>query len=367
MSRPVRVGIFVLGALSILAVGIFLIGRAQGLFSSGYILNATFVNVSGLQNGAQVRVGGINEGTVKVIKLPTRPDEKVTVVMQLAKLTRNVIKKDSVGSIRSEGLVGAQYVEISFGSNDAPSVQDGDTIASEPPIDFSDILKKTNTILDSTSSMTGNLNTVAENLSQITSKINDGRGSLGQLVNDKQMYKQLNETTTQAAAGATAFKDNMQALQHNFLLRGYFKKRGYADSDDMTAHAIDALPPGSYAKKFSYDATKIFDKDDSAKLKSEKTLEDAGRYLESNKFGAAVVVAYTGARGDSAQDMTLTEARSMVVRDYLVKHFKIQDDARLRTLGLGKNGTDVTQGDGGIDVVIYPVGTGLPEAKVSDK
>src|SRR5690242_3458040 len=124
MSRPVRLGAFVLGALTILAVGIFLIGRTQGLFSSGYILKAAFVNVSGLQNGAQVRVGGINEGTVKVINLPTRPDEKVMVVMQMQKATRNVLKKDSVGSIHSEGLVGAQYVEISFGSPNAPSVQD---------------------------------------------------------------------------------------------------------------------------------------------------------------------------------------------------------------------------------------------------
>ncbi len=363
MPRTVRLGIFMLGALSVLAVGIFLIGREQGLFRSGYTLKAEFVNVSGLQNGAPVRVGGINEGAVKVITLPTTPDQKVIVVMQLAKSTRQVIKKDSVGAIHSEGLVGAEYVEISFGSPEAPPVKDGDTIGSEPPIDFSDILKKTNAILDSTGSLTSNLNTVAENLSSITTKINEGKGSIGALVNDKDVYKQINATTTQAEAGAAAFKDNMQALQHNFLLRGYFNKRGYNDSTDLTAHEIDSLPQGSYTRKFTYDAKQIFDKGESAKLKSPKTLDDAGKFLESNKFGMAVVVAYTGLKGDSEKDKTLTEARGMVVREYLVKNFKIQDDTQVKTMGMGKNTPEGMEGDDGVEILVYPAGANVSYAK----
>jgi phospholipid/cholesterol/gamma-HCH transport system substrate-binding protein len=366
MSRTVRLGMFILGALSILAVGIFLIGREQGLFMSGYTLKAAFTNVSGLQNGAPVRVGGIIEGSVRTIKLPTNPNQKVIVVMQLAKATRQVIKKDSVGAIHSEGLVGAEYVEISFGSEDAPPVKDGDTIGSEPPIDFSDLLKKTNAILDSTGSLTTNMNLVAENLGSITTKIKGGQGSLGALVNDKSMYKELYATTTQAQAGAAAFKDNMQALQHNFLLRGYFNKRGYSDSEDLTAHEIDSLPQGSYTKKFSYDAKQIFDKGETAKLKSAKAMDEAGRFLEANKFSMAVVVAYTGATGDSERDKTLTEARSMVVRDYLVKNFKIMDDTLVKTMGLGKNTPEGMESDGGIEILIFPSGSNIPYATNPD-
>src|SRR6266446_7517940 len=119
MSREFRLGLFIVSTLLILAAGIFLIGDKQLLFSSTYRLQAYFQNVGGLNEGAVVRVGGIQEGTVKRLILPNRPDQKVTVIMDLHKGTHNIIKKDSVASIKSEGLLGDKYVEISFGSGDA--------------------------------------------------------------------------------------------------------------------------------------------------------------------------------------------------------------------------------------------------------
>lgn len=366
MSRTVRLGMFILGALTVLAIGIFLIGRARGLFRFGYTLKAQFENVSGLQNGAEVRVGGIGEGTVKLIQLPTRQGEKVTVTMELANATRRVIKKDSVAAIRTEGMVGAKYVEISFGSQDSPEVRNGDTIQGEPPIEFADLLKKANTILDSTDVLTSHLADAAVNLDAISAKINGGKGSLGQLVNDKQMYQELNTTTAQAAAGAKAFKDDMTALQHNFFLRGFFKKRGYNDAENLSAHEVSSLPDAPYGKIFSYDAHQLFDHPDSAKLKSENQLNEAGQFLQSQRFGTAVVVAYTGLKGDSARDKTLSEARSMVVRDYLVKHFRIANDTELKTMGVGKDAPPGGDSDGGIEILVYPAETGAPNAAASD-
>ena len=58
---------------------------------------------------------------------------------------------------------------------------------------------------------------------------------MGALINDKTVYRE-------ASAGATAFPDDMEALKHNFLLRGFFKKRGYEDSEELTKHAIAQLP-----------------------------------------------------------------------------------------------------------------------------
>jgi outer membrane protein OmpA-like peptidoglycan-associated protein len=263
-------------------------------------------------------------------------------------------------------MVGAKFVEISFGSAEAPPVQDGDTIEGEPPVDFSDLLKKTSNILDSTQSTTGSLSSAADNLNSISAKINRGQGTLGAMVNDKQMYNQLNATTAQAEAGAAAFKDNMQALQHNFLLRGFFNKRGYNDSAELTAHAVDSLPQEPYIKRFSYSAQQLFDKPDTARLKSPKILNEAGNYLQSTKFGSAVVVAYTGGKGDSERDKTLTEARSMMVRDYLVKNFSIVNDTLLKTMGVGKDAAEGGTSDGGVEILIFPAGSGVPYAKNPD-
>ncbi len=117
-------------------------------------------------------------------------------------------------------------------------------------------------------------------------------------MNDKQLYNNLEQTTTtlhatmlQAQAGVTDFQENMEALKHNFLLSGYFKKRGYEDSADLGANRIGGLPQGTPLKEFTYTAKQLFDGRDSAKLKNQKTLKAAGDFLAQNQFGVAVVVA----------------------------------------------------------------------------
>ncbi|HYM08379.1 MAG TPA: MlaD family protein [Terriglobales bacterium] len=350
MSRAFRLGIFIVAALALLGTGIFLIGNRQFLFTPTYGLKAQFDNASGLAGGADVRVGGIRMGTVQQIQLPSRPDEKVTVVMDVVKSTRDIIKKDSVAFIKTEGLLGSKYVEISFGSDEAPRVGNGDTIAGEPPLDISDLIKKTNDILDATKDTTSNLKA-------ISGDINDGKGTLGALVHDRQVYKQLSATAAQAEAGAASFHENMQALKQNWFFRGFFNKRGYKDAAELTRNSIAELPPEAAVKKFTYDAGRLFGEEDSAKLKKAKNLNEAGRYLEGNRFGLAVVVAYSGMKGDAQKDLLLSEARAMAVRQYLAENFRM-DDTRVKTLGLGKSG----EREAGLEILVYPQGAKVPRA-----
>lgn len=344
MSKAFRLGLFIVTTLLIFGFAVFWIGSKQFLFHSTYRLQAEFQNVAGLADGAAVRVGGIHEGTVRRIDLPPRPDQKVRVVMDLHQRTRAVIKKDSVAAIKAEGLVGDKYVEISFGSNGSPMVNDGDVIHSEPPLDVADLVKKANQLLDSAGGAVQELDATVSNLNSISGKINRGSGTVGALVNDRTLYKNVTE-------GLTAFQEDMQALKHNFLLRGFFKKRGYEDEADLTKDAIAKLPTTSAARKFMYDGEKIFDKSDTAKLKKPKPLNEAGQYLEANPFGLAVVAVSADMKGDSDKDRALTQARAMVVREYLVQHFKV-DDKRIKTIGLGKS-PDVNEGSR-VEVIVYP-------------
>jgi len=336
----------------IFAGAIFLIGSKKYLFSSTYRLNAQFPNVAGLAEGAEVRVGGLRKGTVKHIALPNRSDGKVTVLMDLQRSTRDVVKKDSVASISAEGLVGDKYVEISFGSNGAEKVRNGDTIGSQAPLDMSDVVKKADALLESAKGAVDNLDATAGNLKSISSKIDQGRGTAGALVNDKALYQHVNE-------GVTAFQEDMEALKHNFLVRGFFKKRGYEDAADVTKHAIAQLPAGSPAKSFTYDAGKLFDKPDSAKLKNQKMLSEAGKFLEQENFGLAVVAGYAGMKGDSEKNRVLSEARAMVVREYLVENFKL-NDTRIKTMGIGKS--NESEDAGKIEVMVYPPGANVARA-----
>jgi len=370
MSRAARLGAFIIATLAILAAGIFIIGNKQYLFSSTYQLKTQFDNVVGLDAGGDVRVGGVHSGTVRNIVLPHKPGEKVTVIMDLGKSTHEIIKQDSVASIETEGLLGNQYMAISFGSAGTADVQDGDIIASQAPLEMSDLLKKTSGILDSSQQAIENATRATANLQSISAKIDKGQGTVGALVNDKQLYSNLEQTSSamrdtmvQAQAGVTDFQENMEAMKHNFFLRGYFKTRGYEDSAELARNAIERLPQGTPIKEFTYPAKQLFDKHDSAKLKNQKSLNAGGEFLVNNQFGVAVVVVSAGMEGDTQKDLVLTEARAMVVREYLVEHFAF-DDSQLKTLGMGKQTDAISDaGWGTVRILIYPAGTEIPPNK----
>ena len=370
MSRAARLGAFIVATLAILVAGIFIIGGKQYLFSSTYQLKAQFDNVEGLDTGGDVRVGGVHSGTVHSIVLPHNPGEKVTVIMDLGKSTHEIIKQDSMASIETEGLLGNQFLAISFGSAGTAGVRDGDTIGSLPSLEMSELLTKMSGILDSSQQAIHNATQATANLDSISAKIDSGKGTAGALVNDKQLYTNLEQTTTtmnatmlQARAGVTDFQENMEAMKHNFLLRGYFKNRGYEDSDELAKNEIERLPQGAPIKEFTYSTKQLFDKQDSAKLKNQKSLNAGGEFLANNQFGFAVVVASTGMEGDTQKDLVLTQARAMVVREYLVENFGF-DDSQLKTLGMGKESdANSDAGWGKLQIFIYPAGSEIPPGK----
>jgi phospholipid/cholesterol/gamma-HCH transport system substrate-binding protein len=355
MSRAFRLGLFIVAALLVFGAGVFLIGENKMLFRSTYRLNAGFKTVAGLAGGAEVRVAGIQKGTVRRIDLPQSPEQQARIEMDLDSETRKVIRKDSVAAIHTEGLMGDEYVEISPGTNDAPAVKDNDMLQGAPPIEISDLIKKADGILESANGALQNVSQTAGNLGAITSKINNGTGTVGALINDKKIYQNVNQATTE-------MQEDMEAAKHNFLLSHFFHKRGYEDSADLTKNEIPQLPSEPAARRFSWEGPKLFDKEDTAKLKDTKALNEAGTFLQTKPFGLAVVAGYTD-KGDSAQEKIVTEARAMVVRDYLVKNFKM-DDTRVKTIGLGKSNS----GDGsGVAVLIYPATSGADQAAKSTR
>ena len=237
---------------------------------------------------------------------------------------------------------------------------------------MADLLNKMSGILDSSQQAIHNATQAAANLDSISAKIDRGQGTAGALVNDKQLYTNLEQTSTamrdtmvHAQAGVTNFEENMEALKHSFFVRGYFKSRGYEDSAQLAKDEIERLPQSAPTKEFTFSAKQLFDKQDSAKLKNQKSLNAGGEFLRDNQFGFAVVVASSGMAGDTQKELVLTEARAMVVREYLVENFGF-DDSQLKTLGSGKQmdaGSDA--GWGTVRILIYPAGTELPPNKRS--
>lgn len=212
----VRLGLFVAGGLVLFVFAIFIIGKQKNLFNPVYTLNSTFHNVSGLQVGNNIRFSGINIGTVDNITIIN--DSTVKVAMTIKREVKQFIKSDSEVAIGSEGLIGDRLLIITQGSTNATLATEGQQLASKEPVE-------TDAIISSLQVTAGNAEVISYQLADIMTKINGGEGTLGRLIQDTTIAENLNQTIVNLKKGSKGLDENMNAAKHNFLFRGYFKKK----------------------------------------------------------------------------------------------------------------------------------------------
>ena len=126
MPREVKVGLLVLVAIAIFVGGIFLIGDRQQLFArkSGY--SVRFSQTAGLARGGGVQLNGVNVGQVTNVILPTDvTEQQITIEISVDRRFEERIREDSVARIKTLGLLGDKYIEITSGSPDAPQIPVG--------------------------------------------------------------------------------------------------------------------------------------------------------------------------------------------------------------------------------------------------
>ncbi|MGB9465207.1 MAG: MlaD family protein, partial [Candidatus Acidiferrum sp.] len=185
-----RVGLFVLVGLSVLAAGIFYVTGA-GTIGPKYRLITYLPEVSGLANGAPVRLDGVEVGNVESIKLAPRTPGKVhdrnrniEVVMRVGKHYENDILTDSAASLVTEGLLGNRYVNISLGMTGVP-LKDGQEVPGAEEKAMKEVVERSADVL-------GNLQALSENIQELINGVKQGKGSLGKLLTDDQAYNHLN-------------------------------------------------------------------------------------------------------------------------------------------------------------------------------
>lgn len=226
----VRLGLFVAAGFIIFAIAIFLIGRQKNLFNPVFSLSTTFYNVSGLQVGNNIRFSGINVGTVDNIKIIN--DSTVIVNMVVQKDVQKFIKTDGMVLIGSEGIIGDRVLIITQGSAETKSVKSGQFLSSVEPVE-------TDAIISSLSITAQNAEIISGQLIEILYDINEGKGTLGMLIQDSTMAESLNKTMGNLQKSSKGLKENMEAAKSNFLLRGYFRKKAKA-AEKAKQEAIDA-------------------------------------------------------------------------------------------------------------------------------
>jgi phospholipid/cholesterol/gamma-HCH transport system substrate-binding protein len=309
-----KLGLFVLSGLLFLVVLLYLIGKNQNLFGDTYELKARFENVQGLVPGNNVRYAGIEAGTVKSIQIIN--DTTLEVTMIIEKLMNQVIRRNAILTIGTEGIVGNKVINIAPSKQSAALAVEGDVLLSRKSVDTDDMLqtlsqtnidvaliaaelKTTVTRINKSKALwelledrslprdvrkslaniriaTGKAVSITDQLNSIVADMKEGKGSVGSLLRDSGLVKGLTEAVqkinkagaemdtviskvnTSASIlendlqngkgvvhaflrdtvlvnkvqmslsniekGTDGFNQNMEALKHNFLFRGYFRK-----------------------------------------------------------------------------------------------------------------------------------------------
>ncbi len=208
-----RVGLFV-ALIALAAVLIIEILGGIERFGTGRQVHAVFNTVQELKIGDRVKMAGVEVGRVVEIQLT---NSAVTVSMRLHR--NAAVRTDSVAAIKFSGLLGQNFVDLSFGSPGAPLADSTTYLVSEEQPDFSVIMKKLEKVASGVENMTksfsgeeiGNLigpftdfikqnkeplSLTISNISQITGKISSGEGTVGKLIYDETLHTSASATLT---------------------------------------------------------------------------------------------------------------------------------------------------------------------------
>ena len=237
--------------------GLFLIGDRRMLFNRTFNVTAEFANIAGLEEGAKVRVAGLDAGAVDTIHVPANPSARFRVELRIRQDLHPLIRVDSVATIQTDGLVGNKFVQVDAGTDQAATVPPGGTIRSREAFELSAMLQRMSDTVDLVNTTITDLKggveaalasisdtakeaqdlmndvggdaraimsssqRVSENLSAIVSDVRQGKGTVGKLVTDDSLYTSAKSIAADAQKAVATLRDaTEQARQAVVDFRG---------------------------------------------------------------------------------------------------------------------------------------------------
>lgn len=196
-----KVGSIVLVSMILLVALLFLMTSAAGIavFQKRIVVTSYFDNASGVKVGAPVDLEGVTVGEVAHVEITTDPSHKLTpveVVMKISPHFRPSIRKDSVVSLQTAGVLGDTVVDINSQRATGPEVQNGDVLPTQDEPTIQDVVASSQATVKS-------LNDIMPKIDAIMTSLNSDKGSAGKLINDPQLYNRAVNTVNQLETLAT--------------------------------------------------------------------------------------------------------------------------------------------------------------------
>ncbi len=191
-----RVGLIGFIALSLLVIGITLAGGDKGLlFQKTAVLKAELVDVSGLKKGSSITMSGMTIGKLTDIAFVNDLEKNRMEVTMLVRFNaRKLIKVDSIPSVRTQGMMGDRFIDISRGGHESEVLPDDGFLIGSETSDFDETLHQASAVLNETH--------------KVLNAVNQQQGTVGQLFYDEKFYAKLVEITDQVNELIKDFKQH---------------------------------------------------------------------------------------------------------------------------------------------------------------
>ena len=178
-----KIGIMAVAALLIAATLIVALGGEGGFFWQRYNLKTKFSNAAGVQVGSPVRVAGVTVGAVTDLEFI---GSEVEMLLELSEDMQQRVRTTSRATIGAVSLLGEGAVDITASTTGEPIPEWGYVPADAPPPQLADVTAQAN-----------------RGIAEITALMQDiraGKGTVGKLMTDEQLYRDLHEFTASARA-----------------------------------------------------------------------------------------------------------------------------------------------------------------------
>lgn len=199
--QNIRLGIFVMMGLVFLVLTLYLIGKNRNLFGATYVLKARFENVQGLKPGNNVRYAGIDVGTVKKIEILN--DTLLEASFILEERMQQVIRKNAMVSLGTDGFVGNKLVNILPSHQTAALAIEGDVLSVKKSLDTDELIRSF--------SKTGT------DLSSLTASI---RQTFDKLNNSQELWTLLNDPQLSASIRRSAYTIENASSSTDSIMKG---------------------------------------------------------------------------------------------------------------------------------------------------
>ena len=232
----VKVGAWVVSGLALLIVFIFFIGDFTTLFQPSYRLHVWFDSANGITEGSPVQYAGVEVGKVQSIGFIYPKDQTIPKVQLIVQLPSRVsVRADDEASISTFGLLGEKYLEITPGLGQGAMLAPEGLLIGKPPVSTERIIERSNEVLTEFKQTLQGLNSLVgdpeariylkealveardatrhwkalgERLNLALSSAEAGRGNLGRLLYDEDLYQRV-----------SLFVDDLRAHPWKLLVR----------------------------------------------------------------------------------------------------------------------------------------------------